>query len=102
MAAPAVAPRRILVIEVIVAPLFSSTNDQVPSTFRRNIDWNFAVPTMERTAPLLSARRRKKQTIKLRTQKRDAAAASSLVARMAELRQSRVEIVGQQRHAEQI
>src|SRR6516162_4425316 len=36
------------------------TNDRAPSMFRRNIGRNFAVPTMERMAPLLSARRRKK------------------------------------------
>jgi hypothetical protein len=60
------------------------------------------VPRRERFPVSAIGASPKKQRIKLRMQKRRAAAASSFVARLAELRQGFVEVVGQQRHAEQI
>ena len=74
---------------------------------------NFQVPMTERASAARDELAKdkmngwKKQGTKLRAQKRPrrtrhGAAAASLVARMAELRQGFVEVIGQERHAEQI
>jgi hypothetical protein len=60
------------------------------------------VPKRERFPVSAIGASPKKQRIKLRVQKRRAAAALSLLAGLAKLRQGFVEVVGQQRHAEQI